>query len=96
MLTKKGVGDGKVRVGFSLPPEVEAERVAVCGDFTEWAPTLVMKRSKHGQWRASVRLDAGRRYRFRYLVDGDRWENDREADGYEPNPFGSDDSVVQV
>ena len=55
-----------------------------------------MKRVKSGEWRASMALDAGCRYRFRYLLDGFRWENDWAADDYVPNPFGSDDSVVSV
>ena len=38
----------------------------------------------------------GRRYRFRYLVDGERWQNDWQAHDYEPNEFGGDDSVVDV
>jgi len=33
---------------------------------------------------------------FRYLVDGERWENDWAADAYVPNPFGGEDSVVEV
>jgi len=96
VLTKKKAAGDRVRVAFSLPPEVEAKQVAVCGEFNDWTPSLAMKRAKSGEWRGSVTLDAGRRYRFRYLLDGIRWENDWSADEYEPNPFGSDDSVVCV
>jgi 1,4-alpha-glucan branching enzyme len=95
VLTKKKGAGGKVRVSFSLPPEIEAEQVAVCGEFNDWNG-LPMKRVKSGEWRASVTLDPGRGYRFRYLVDGVRWENDWAADAYETNAFGSDDSVVRV
>jgi hypothetical protein len=38
----------------------------------------------------------GHPYRFRYLLDESRWENDWKADRYEPNPFGSDDSIVDL
>jgi len=96
VLIKKKAADGRVRVGFSLPPEVEAEKVVVSGEFNGWSANLPMKRIKSGEWRASVALDPGRRYRFRYLLDGVRWENDWAADDYESNPFGSDDSVVSV
>ena len=41
-------------------------------------------------------LPPGRAYRFRYLLDGHRWENDWDADAYVPNGFGSDDSVVDL
>jgi hypothetical protein len=44
----------------------------------------------------TVGLDAGRAYRFRYLLDGQRWDNDWAADAYQPNDFGGDDSVVDL
>ena len=43
-----------------------------------------------------VGLEAGRAYRFRYLLDGHRWDNDWAADAYEPNDFGAGDSVVDL
>lgn len=96
MLTKKSAAKGRVRVGFSLPPEVEAAHIAVCGDFNGWEARLPMKRLKSGEWRASVSLEPGRCYRFRYLLDHSCWENDWAADAYQPNPFGSEDSVVVI
>jgi len=36
---------------------------------------------------------AGRSYRYRYLLDGQRWEDDRQADRYVPNALGSTDSI---
>jgi CHAD domain-containing protein len=44
----------------------------------------------------TVQLEAGRVYRFRYLLDGHRWENDWAADRYVPNVYGSDDSIVDL
>jgi hypothetical protein len=44
----------------------------------------------------TVDLAAGRAYRFRYLLDGQRWDNDWAADAYVPNSFGGDDSVVDL
>ena len=96
MLTKKMAVDGKVRVGFCLPANVGADHAALCGEFTEWTPSKPMKRAKDGSWRVSVALAAGRAYRFRYLLDGERWENDWDADGYVPNPFGGEDSIVAL
>jgi hypothetical protein len=43
-----------------------------------------------------LELDAGRAYRFRYVIDGWKFENDWFADRYEPNPYGGEDSVVDV
>jgi len=55
-----------------------------------------MRRGKDGSISVTVKLEKGRAYRFRYLVDDVRWVNDGYADGYERNPFGEDDSVVTV
>ena len=44
----------------------------------------------------TVTLDSGRRSRYRFLVDGERWENDWAADAYAPNEYGGDDSVVEL
>lgn len=96
MLTKKAAAKGRVRVGFSLPQQIEASEVSVCGEFNDWDSTLPMRRAKSGEWRASVSLDPGRTYRFRYLIDGRHWENDWAADAYWSNPFGSEDSIVSI
>ena len=55
-----------------------------------------MYRDAEGGFSVTVDLDAGRAYRFRYLLDGQRWDNDWAADAYEPNDFGGDDSVVDL
>lgn len=87
----------KCRVTFKLPAEVEASTVALCGEFNDWNPdTNPMKQLKDGSYSVTVSLDADNSYRFRYLLDGERWENDWEADSYLPNDHGSDDSVVTV
>ena len=85
------------KVTFELPAEAGAGAVALCGDFNEWSESgTPMTKRKDGRFSATVTLDTGRRYRFRYLVDGERWENDWDADGYVRNDFGGDDSVVEV
>ena len=89
---------GKIcRVTFSLPAESGAETVTLCGEFNDWNPeSNPLKKRKDGSFSATVSLAAGQEYRFRYLVDGERWENDWAADKYLPNEFGSEDSVVIV
>lgn len=87
----------KCRVTFGLPPEVGAKRVALCGEFNEWKPRAdLMKRRKDGSFSITVSLPAGQSYRFKYLLDGRRWENDWSADAYVPNGFGSEDSLVRL
>ncbi|NVM23274.1 MAG: isoamylase early set domain-containing protein [Desulfobacterales bacterium] len=85
------------RVTFDVPTGDNAKTASLCGEFNEWNPAVhPMKRRKNGRHSTTVSLDAGRSYRFRYLLDDQHWENDLEADGYEPNGFGTEDSLVRV
>jgi len=85
------------RVTFEVPAQVDANTVALCGEFNEWDATQhPMKRRKDGSFSLTISLEPGNEYRFRYLVNGERWENDWEADKYVPNEFGTEDSVVVV
>ena len=86
-----------VEVTFTLPADLHAETVTLCGEFNDWsAEGTRLERGMDGSWQATVALEPGRSYRYRYLLDGQRWENDEQADGYVPNPLGSVDSVVVV
>ena len=95
-MKKKPTTGGKISVTFELPAEVGAESAVVCGDFNDWATDATpLKRRKDGSFAATLRLAPGR-YKFRYLLDEQRWENDWVADSYEPNEHGSDDSVIDL
>ncbi|MGO9080260.1 MAG: hypothetical protein ACLQDY_14645 [Streptosporangiaceae bacterium] len=88
---------GRVSVTFTLDPAVGARTAAVCGEWNDWSPEAdIMRREAGGGFSLTVELDAGRTYRFRYLLDGERWDNDWAADAYLPNSFGADDSVVDL
>ena len=93
----RGSKNGIVNVTFDLPAEVQATQIALCGDFNQWSTTETkLERAGSGIWRVTVPLHTGHSYRYRYLLDGLNWENDWSADGYAPNPFGTNDSVVSV
>jgi 1,4-alpha-glucan branching enzyme len=83
---------------FVVTPETapEAENVVVVGDFNEWNPekALEMKKLKNGSFKATIDLEAGKEYEFRYLIDENTWTNDEGADKYVPSPFGTENSVV--
>ena len=97
MPTKKKGSKGATRVTFTLPKTIGAETATICGEFNDWSETShPLKRYKDGHFGLAVTLAAGREYRYRYLLDGRRWENDWEADEYVGNPFGGEDSVVRV
>jgi len=96
-MRKQLLKNGACKVTFVLPSDAGAEEVHLCGDFNDWSPTATpMTRRKDGSFGATVVLEPGRAYRFRYLLDGVRWENDWAADVYVPNDYGGDDSVVVV
>jgi len=85
------------RVTFKLPPDANAKTAVLCGDFNNWDPDAgPMKRLKNGGFSITVSLRSSQSYRFRYLLDVNRWENDWEADSYIHNEYGSEDSVVEV
>ena len=96
-MIKTRKGKGTASVTFTLDPGVGAQTAAVCGEWNDWSPGAdVMHRDAEGGFSLTVALDAGRAYRFRYLLDDRRWENDWAADAYLPNSFGGDDSIVDL
>jgi 1,4-alpha-glucan branching enzyme len=97
MIKRPGAGHGQVAVTFEVDPAVGADRAYVCGDFNDWSQeSHAMQRNGDGGFTLTVQLDAGQAYRFRYFLDGERWENDWAADDYIPNEFGSHDSVIDL
>lgn len=91
---KKGA---TTKVTFEVPSDIPAGRVSLCGDFNDWAQdSTPLVQRKDGPWSVTLSLPQGRAYRFRYLIDGEHWENDNGADEYIDNGFGSKDSVVSV
>ncbi|MBN1661106.1 MAG: isoamylase early set domain-containing protein [Anaerolineae bacterium] len=98
MITKTHTArKNKIHVTFELPTSVSAQQISVAGEFNGWDTGLFMdRRHPGGNWMLTVELEAGRRYRFRYLVDGHEWLNDWYADDHVENPFGSYDSVVDL
>jgi hypothetical protein len=94
---KSRLDDETVLVAFELPAAVAATSVNLVGEFNGWSPA---KHPLHllddGSFRTELPLPAGHRWRFRYLLDGERWENDWAADDYVPNGLGADDSVVDL
>ncbi len=91
---------GVSKVTFRLPPEAaaEARQVALVGDFNDWNPDATpMTRLKNGEHKVTLDLEPGREYGYRFLIDGQVWENDSEADKYAPSGFAdAENSVVVV
>jgi 1,4-alpha-glucan branching enzyme len=89
--------NGTASVTFTIGPEVGGHQAAVCGDWNDWhAKRDLMEPAAGGGFTLTLALPRGQTYRFRYLLDGERWENDWAADAYVPNGFGGDDGVVDL
>ncbi len=83
-------------VTFRLPRSVGAQVATVVGEFNGWSPDAHPMAPEDDAFVARIPLEPGRAYRYRYLLDGARWENDWAADGYVPNEFGGDDSLIDL
>lgn len=96
MITKTPAKRGSTtKVTFELPPGTAVERAWLCGEFNDWSQEATpLARRKDGRHSVTLSLPQGRSFRFKYLIDGERWENDSNADEYIDNGFGSKDSVV--
>lgn len=86
-----------VRVTFTLPGGLVADRICLVGDFNDWnEESHAMLRSRDGGWFLTLELEPGRDYQFRYLCDGRSWINDSDADAYVSNRHGSSNFVVNT
>ena len=96
MIETRPDGHGTVRATFRLQYGASLHQIHVVGEFNGWSTTATpMRRDGHG-YVAEIVIPTGRMYRFRYLIDGDRWQNDWAADGYTANEYGGDDSVLDL
>ena len=90
---------GSYKLTFTLPvaAATNATTVQLLGDFNNWdvkaAP--VMKKGKE-EYSIQIELASPNTYQFRYLIDGNRWQNDFSADSYVPSPFGGADNSVII
>jgi predicted flap endonuclease-1-like 5' DNA nuclease len=88
------------KVTFSYPSSAapDVKTIQVLGDFNNWdsglAPKMKKVKEEHS---ATIELKAGQTYQFRYLLDGNKWDNDFAADDYVPSPFaGIYNSVLVI
>jgi len=93
MITKRPGRGGNVLVTFALPAAIWADTIYVVGDFNNWDLRATPMRLTENGWVATLELEPGRTFQYRYLLN-DEWHNDWNADGYERNPYGGDNSLV--
>jgi 1,4-alpha-glucan branching enzyme len=68
------------------------------GEFNGWASEAAtkLKKQKDGSYKATVELETGKEYAFRYLLDGTTWANDEAADKYIPSGVSYEENSVVV
>ncbi|MGB0840117.1 MAG: isoamylase early set domain-containing protein [Chitinophagales bacterium] len=88
----------KVTFRLAKAAAQEASTVALVGDFNDWnlEQPIALKALKSGDFKTVLDLETGKNYEYRYLLDGEKWENDWDADQYVPSPYGVDNSVVML
>jgi 1,4-alpha-glucan branching enzyme len=88
------------KVTFKIDPSKgnSARKACIVGEFNGWSPTASpMKRLKNGAFTATLDLEPGREYQFRYLLGKHHWANESEADREVLTPYGdSYNSVIVI
>ncbi len=88
------------KVKFTAPVELscESKKIFLAGEFNGWDyKETPLKKQKNGKFSATLDLETGSEYQYRFVMDGERWENDFDADKYVPNNIcGAENSVVVV
>ena len=103
MLKKQYVKSRQIyKVTFQLakneqPEDYEIKTAHLVGDFNNWdRESIPMTRLKKGDFKASVDLEPGQKYEFRYLLNSTKWYNEWNADEYILGEFGKDNCVVEI
>lgn len=88
------------KVKFVLPEELAAQatQAYLAGDFNGWNyEATKLRKQKSGQYATTIDLETGTEYQYKFVLDGERWENDYTADKYVPSGLGvTENSVVVV
>jgi 1,4-alpha-glucan branching enzyme len=87
----------KVTFSVSGGPFDEAKKVSLVGDFNAWSiDQLPLKRAKDGTWTVSHDFKKNQEYQFRYVIDGNQWINEPEADRFIFNGIDAENSVLTL
>jgi len=82
-----------VVISFQAP---QAKAVAVAGDFNQWSIEKgLMEKKSDGVWTLEVPLEPGT-YHYMFVVDGEVWVSDPNAELYRDDGFGNKNSVLRV
>lgn len=88
----------KVKFVFSKQRSRGVKSVYLVGTFNGWDESAQkLRKQKTGDYAATLSFPVGERHEFRYLLNGEVWENDDQADQYLPSHVSwEENSVVEV
>ena len=87
------------KVTFLAPKALSdnIKKIQLVGEFNAWDTKCVpMKKNKSGEFSSVVELQPGKEYQYKYLINGDNWNNDPDADKYVINEFQGENSVIVI
>lgn len=75
----------------------QARSVSVAGDFNAWQPATAELRDADGDgvWTGFISLPAGE-HKYMFVVDGQRWISDPQAQRYVDDGFGMRNALIAV
>jgi len=73
-----------------------ADKIELVAEFNDWQPVEMQFVKSRQIFKSKHRLPMNKQFQFRYLIDGEVWENDKQADGYLANEFGTENSLVST
>lgn len=87
------------KVKFIAPEALTdgAKTLCIAGDFNDWNGSKhQLKKQKDGKFATTIDLEKDSEYQYRFVIDGERWENDWNADKYVPNNLTFEENSVVV
>ena len=75
----------------------DAESVAVAGDFSNWEPVELTRKTLNGEqvWTGLVPMQKGE-HRYMFVKNGDNWVTDPLATNYQNDGFGNKNAVLYL
>lgn len=87
----------KVKFIAPEPFSKETKKIYLAGDFNNWSfEDTPLKKQKNGEYATTLDLEVGNEYGYRYVLNGERWENDHSADKYRPSGVSVEENSVVV
>ena len=88
MIRREPGPEGTVKLTFELPADFMQGMVSVVGDFNDWQAGVTTFRGRGSIRSATVEVESGRRYAFRYVTEAGQWIDDESSDSYERDDQG--------